>query len=65
MLTNTHYFYLPEPLSFLPNLRIQFTNIRLIIKLISLSRSPTYLLLIRKMLIQNRHDLMDTAVCVA
>ena len=57
-------FFLPERSISLPHLDIRFTKFHFIMNLLSLSRSPTYLLFILKILIQNRHEMNEIAVCV-
>jgi len=65
MLTNTHHCYLPHLLLSFPHHGIQFSKFHLIVNLPSLSRSPTYLLLITTVLKQIRHELNDTTFFVA
>ena len=65
MLTNTHHYYLPELIQSFSHHDIQFSKVYLIINLPSLSRSPSYLLLITTVLQQNWHEMKETAVCVA
>ena len=64
MITNTHHTYLPKLFLSLPYHSIQFSKFHLIINIPSLSRSPTYLLLITTVLKQSRHELNDTVACV-
>ena len=63
MLTNTHHYYLPELLLSFPYYSIQFSKFHFIMNLPSLSRSPTYFLLMLTVLKQNRHEMNNTAMC--
>jgi hypothetical protein len=64
ILTNTQHCYLPELVQSFPHHDIQFRKLHLIIKLPSVSRSPTYLLVITTVLKQIWHELNDTTVFV-
>ena len=65
MLTNTHHCYLPKLVQSFPHHDIQFSKFHLIIKIPSLSRSPTYLLLFATLLKQIPHELNNTPGFVA
>ena len=65
MLTNTHHCYLSDLSVSLLHFCVQFNNIHFIISLPSLSRSLKFLPLILTILIQNRHQMNDTAVCIS
>jgi hypothetical protein len=65
MLINTNYCYLPELFLSFPHHSEQVTKFHLIFNFPFLSSFPTCLLIILTVLKQNRHELNDTAVCVA
>jgi len=65
MLTNTRLCYFPELLLSFARHDIRFSKFHLVINLLSLSRSLTYLLLITTELKQNRHELKDISVFLA